>query len=346
MCAHFTHLHIFPCTHIPIHSSTHILTSTVPLLPLDHRSDSEIENDRVEDEEDHQVALIHLLILHQSGNGVDRLENTEKDDRFSGIFHEEVPGDMVHVTAVCREHGSSPDLAAGHDDERVEDGQCCDEKDADGGEVRQRFDGQNGDDEAQCQGAAVSHEDGSWMPVKNEEGGKRGDKGHGEHHHEGIVVLVAHDEERAQYDDADGSRQTVQTVNEIQSIGKARDREHRKGKRKPAQRDGQAEKSSHIVNDQTVKREKNGGDNKNDKLGLGRGVVMVVKHTYEKDKENGYKGPEILEHNIKMEKGQHNGSSQKKPDTGTARGMVDMDASVVGDVDETQFRRIVPYQAD
>ena len=178
------------------------------------------------------------------------------------------------------------------------------------------------------------------MPVEDEEGGQRGDEGDGEHHHEGIVVLVAHDEARAQYDD-DGGRQTVQTVYEVQGIGKARDREHREGKREPAQSDGQTEERSHIVDDQTVKREEDRGDDENDELGVGRSVVMVIEHTYNEDKENSHKCPGVLKHDLKMEKRQDNSNSQKEPDARAARGMVDMDASVIGDVNETQFGRIL-----
>ena len=109
----------------------------IPLLPLDHGAEYKIEQGGVEEEEEQQVAFVHLLVLHQSGNGVDRLEHTEEDDRFTGIFHEEVPGDMVHMAAVGGECRTSPQFSAYHDDERVEDGECCDEEHTDSGEVGQ-----------------------------------------------------------------------------------------------------------------------------------------------------------------------------------------------------------------
>jgi len=111
--------------------------SAIPLLTLDHGAEHKIEQSGVEQKEKQQVAFVHLLVLHQSGNGVDRLEHTEEDDRFTGIFHEEVSGDMVHVTAVGRECRAPFELAAYHDDERVEDGECRDEEHTDRRQVRQ-----------------------------------------------------------------------------------------------------------------------------------------------------------------------------------------------------------------
>ena len=73
---------------------------------------------------------------------------------------------------------------------------------------------------------------------------------------------------------------------------------------------------------------------------------MVVEHPYDENHKDGQQRPDVLEHKIKVETGQYNGGCQKESDTCAAGGMVDMGTSLVGDVNQPQLRRILPYQTD
>ena len=136
-------------------------------------------------------------------------------------------------------------------------------------QIVQGLDSQHRDDEPQRQGTAVSHEDGGRMPVEEQKCRERSNESHGEGHDESVIMLIAYNKKRTQYHDTDARGQAVQTIYEVQSIGKPCNRKDRKGKCKPSQSDGTAEKRTYIINEQTIKREKNRGDDEHNELGIG-----------------------------------------------------------------------------
>ncbi len=318
----------------------------VPLLPFDHRTKEEIERDDVQYKEHEQVAVVGTFGKLQTCERVDGLYNAQKEDRLARVLRKEMSQNVVNVAAVGRKYGAAPHFSAYHHHQRVENGNGRNEENADGRQVLKRPDGQQGDDETQCQGTAVTHEDGSRVPVVDEERQERRYERARKVHHEVVVVGVAYGKEPQQDHDGDGPRQSVQPVDEVERIGEARDRKDGERKREPPQGKFHTPVHTQIVDDETVEIEKERTEDNDDELGIGGSVVVVVEHTDTEDHEDGREGPGVRKDHLMVEQQHDNGRGKVETDACTAYRVVHMRASPVGNVCHTPFVGMFPYEVD